>query len=55
VLAVLFLFSSRCSGIYGQEEEVAGFNLQAYAPARILVSYDYTNMSRNILIFSFMS
>jgi len=48
VLAVLLLSSSfNVVAVSGKEEgeggEVAGFNLQAYAPARILVSYSYTN------------
>jgi len=45
VLAVLLLSSS--FAVSGKEEgeggEVAGFNLQAYAPARVLISYSYTN------------
>jgi len=47
LLLSLLLFSSLSAATITlaqeQEPEVAGFNLQAYAPARILISYTYTN------------
>jgi hypothetical protein len=46
LLLSLLLFSSLSSitMVRGEEgAEVAGFNLQSYAPARILISYTYTN------------
>ena len=45
LLLSLLLFSSLSSiaTARGEEPEVAGFNLQSYAPAKILISYTYTN------------
>ena len=43
VLLLLFSSSFGTVAVHGQEAEAAGFNLQSYAPARILVTYSYTN------------
>ena len=43
VLLLLFSSSFGAVAVHGQEAEAAGFSLQAYAPARIMVTYTYTN------------